>query len=159
MYDRNPYMQHVQAQFGQTNGQNGYAPNAANPYLYYQNSSTSWAPNPELQPRQAPVPSLSGRMVNSIDEISIQEVPMDNSISVFPQTDWKTIYTKTWTKEGTIKTEKYVLVQEESAQPQQAPAHVLLPQDIYERLDRIDETLKTLKAPERNRKNATKEEE
>src|SRR5690625_4963374 len=55
------------------------------------------------------VPSvLPGRQVANSDEITPQEVPMDGSVSLFPQQDYSCIYAKTWTKEGTIATLKFV---------------------------------------------------
>lgn len=33
---------------------------------------------------------------------------MDGSVSLFPQNDYSAIYAKTWTKDGTIATVKYV---------------------------------------------------
>ena len=52
--------------------------------------------------------SIPGRLVNNLDEITPQEVPMDGSVSLFPQNDYSAIYAKTWTKDGTIATVKYV---------------------------------------------------
>ena len=52
--------------------------------------------------------SIPGRLVNNLDEITPQEVPMDGSVSLFPQNDYSAIYAKTWTKDGTIlKFNKY----------------------------------------------------
>ena len=52
--------------------------------------------------------SIPGRLVNNLDEITPQEVPMDGSVSLFPQADYSAIYAKTWTKDGTIATVKFV---------------------------------------------------
>ena len=75
--------------------------------------------------------SIPGRLVNNLDEITPQEVPMDGSVSLFPQNDYSAIYAKTWTKDGTIATVKFVPEQPASAVPQKSP--------IEERLDRIDQ--------------------
>ena len=40
-------------------------------------------------------PSIPGRPVNNLDEITPQEVPMDGSVSLFPQNDYSVIYAKT----------------------------------------------------------------
>ena len=78
------------------------------------------------------VPSmLPGRQVANADEITPQEVPMDGSVSLFPQNDYSAIYAKTWTKDGTIATLKYVPEQPQAAAPQKSP--------IEERLDKIDQ--------------------
>lgn len=78
------------------------------------------------------IPSmLPGRQVANADEITPQEVPMDGSVSLFPKNDYSAIYAKTWTKDGTIATVKFVPEQPASAVPQKSP--------IEERLDRIDQ--------------------
>ena len=46
--------------------------------------------------------SIPGRLVNNLDEITPQEVPMDGSVSLFPTNDFSAIYAKTWTKDDTI---------------------------------------------------------
>lgn len=74
--------------------------------------------------------SIPGRTVNNLDEITPQEVPMDGSVSLFPQQDYSAIYAKTWTKDGTIATVKYIPEQPQMT-PQKSP--------IEERLDKIDQ--------------------
>lgn len=64
--------------------------------------------------------SIPGRLVNNLDEITPQEVPMDGSVSLFPQADYSAIYAKTWTKDGTIATVKFI-----PEQPQMVSIHAL----------------------------------
>ena len=81
--------------------------------------------------------SIPGRVVNTSDEITPQEVPMDGSVSLFPQSDYSCIYAKTWTKEGTIATVRYVPEQpQENGEPKKSP--------LEERLDRIEKQLESL---------------
>ena len=83
------------------------------------------------------VPSmLPGRQVANADEITPQEVPMDGSVSLFPQQDYSCIYAKTWTKEGTIATMKFVPEQPQAATEQKS--------SLEECLDRIDQKLEAL---------------
>ena len=89
--------------------------------------------NPGLQQRPN---MIYGRSVISADEITPQEVPMDGSVSLFPQQDYSCIYAKTWTKEGTIATLKFVPEQPQAATEQKSP--------LEERLDRIDQRLEAL---------------
>ena len=70
------------------------------------------------------------------EEILPQEVPMDGSVSLFPQNDYSCIYAKTWTKEGTIATMKFVPEQPQNGEPKKSP--------LEERLDRIDQQLESL---------------
>lgn len=118
--------------------------NPANPYL--SNPGSSYMLNNAGFQQQSPGysglnnfqhPSVSqqqmipGRPVSNLDEITPQEVPMDGSVSLFPQNDYSAIYAKTWTKDGTIATVKYVPEQPQAATPQKSP--------IEERLDKIDQ--------------------
>lgn len=85
------------------------------------------------RPSMAMIP---GRPIANADEITPQEVPMDGSVSLFPQQDYSCIYAKTWTKEGTIATMKFVPEQPQAATEQKSP--------LEERLDRIDQKLEAL---------------
>lgn len=68
-------------------------------------------PNPQ-QFQQLQVPPLQGRTVQSVEEITPNEVPMDSSVSFFPLADGSAIIAKTWASDGTIKTFRYVLEQQ-----------------------------------------------
>lgn len=86
--------------------------------------------------------SIPGRLVNNLDEITPQEVPMDGSVSLFPQNDYSAIYAKTWTKDGTIATVKFIPEQPQM-EPQKYP--------LEERLDRIDQRFDRLEKMLSNR--------
>ena len=79
---------------------------------------------------------IPGRPVANADEITPQEVPMDGSVSLFPQQDYSCIYAKTWTKEGTIATMKFVPEQPQAQEQQKSPLEI--------RLDSIDQQLEAL---------------
>ena len=79
---------------------------------------------------------IPGRLVANADEITPQEVPMDGSVSLFPQNDYSCIYAKTWTKEGTIATLKFVPEQPQNTEQQKSPLEM--------RLDSIDQQLEAL---------------
>lgn len=80
--------------------------------------------------------SIPGRMVNNLDEITPQEVPMDGSVSLFPQNDYSAIYAKTWTKDGRITTVKYIPEQPQATTEQKSP--------LEQHLDRIEQKLSDL---------------
>ena len=67
---------------------------------------------------------------------------MDGSVSLFPQSDYSAIYAKTWTKDGTIATVKFVPEQPQM-EPQKSP--------LEERLDRIDQRFDKLEKMLSNR--------
>ena len=91
--------------------------------------------------------SIPGRLVNNLDEITPQEVPMDGSVSLFPQNDYSAIYAKTWTKDGTIATVKFIPEQPQM-EPQKSP--------LEERLDRIDQRFDKLEKMLSNRNKSRK---
>lgn len=83
---------------------------------------------------------IPGRPVNNADEITPQEVPMDGSVSLFPQNDYSCIYAKTWTKEGTIATMKFIPEQPQNAESQKSPLEMRL-DSIDQRLEALDKKL------------------
>ena len=110
---------------------NPFYPNTANPYMVNNNYGASYAAQtggymagnqtPNLYQNQLNrIQSIPGRLVNNLDEITPQEVPMDGSVSLFPQADYSAIYAKTWTKDGTIATVKFIPEQPQM-EPQKSP--------------------------------------
>ena len=72
---------------------------------------------PQQVPQQNPQPqvnftqNLDGRIVNSAEEITPNEVPMNGSVSYFPLKDGKRIIGKRWNSDGTIDTAEFELVE------------------------------------------------
>nr|DAX11626.1 MAG TPA: hypothetical protein [Bacteriophage sp.] len=56
--------------------------------------------------QQQPV-GINGRIVQSVENINANEVPMDGSMAFFPKQDMSEIYVKGWNADGTIKTIVY----------------------------------------------------
>ena len=50
---------------------------------------------------------LNGRIVQVVESINANEVPMDGSMAFFPKQDLSEIYVKGWNADGTIKTIVY----------------------------------------------------
>ena len=84
-------------------------PNWNIPYPnYYQPNPIQYQQNPQMnQPQPVRIP-IAGRMVGNVSEIVPNEVPMDGSVSFFPQSDYSCIYAKKWNTDGTIQTVKFV---------------------------------------------------
>lgn len=101
--------------------------------------------------------SIPGRTVNNLDEITPQEVPMDGSVSLFPQNDYSAIYAKTWTKDGTIATVKFVPEQPQM-EPQKSPLEERLDR-IDQRFDKLEKMLSNRSKPYRKPQQNKKEEE
>lgn len=64
---------------------------------------------PQCQPQVQQSAGINGRVIDSIDTVMANEVPMTGETALFPTRDMQTIYTKQWQSDGTIKTFKYVL--------------------------------------------------
>lgn len=82
-------------------------------------------------------PALSGKVVNSLEEITVQDVPQDGTASFFPTADYSCIFAKQWGNNGLINTVKYV--PELQKEPTPAPD---LTEVILQRLDNIEKMLK-----------------
>lgn len=80
---------------------------------------------------------MPGRIVANADEIMPQEVPMDGSVSLFLQNDGSCIYAKTWTKDGTIQTIRFVPELPQTGDNQQKSP-------LEMRLDSIDQKLDSM---------------
>lgn len=110
----------------------------------YEQTSVQQNPRPQLpyannsQPNQTHSLLLSGRTVNTVDEIKPNEVPMDGSISLFPLSDYSCIYAKQWGTDGLINTVKYI--PDLNQAPKDSPAEDFNAL-ILERLDSIEKKL------------------
>lgn len=68
-----------------------------NPYQQYQQPQYQYQYQPQVQ-----MPALSGRMVNSFDEVTANDVPMNGTMAVFPKADLSEIECRQWNANGTI---------------------------------------------------------
>ena len=82
-----------------------------NPYMdrmnFLQNYQQSLQQQP-MQMNQQPMPQqmvgINGRIVQAVETINPNEVPMDGSVAFFPKQDLTEIYAKSWNADGTIRT-------------------------------------------------------
>lgn len=88
-------------------------------------------------PIQAPTQQRF-KIVNRLEDITPNDVPMDGTSGIFPLSDNSAIYVKSWNTDGTIKTIKYVPEEIES-EPQAKPQMTLA--ELKEWLDFKFETL------------------
>ena len=92
---------------------NNYMP-MQNPYAdrmnFLQNYQQSLQQQP-MQMNQQPMPQqiagINGRIVQAVENINANEVPMDGSMAFFPKQDMSEIYVKGWNADGTIRTIVY----------------------------------------------------
>lgn len=77
-----------------------YTPNYG---AYQYNPMASYQRYQQPEPTQG----ISGRVVQAIESINPNEVPMDGSVAFFPKQDMSEIYVKGWNADGTINTIVY----------------------------------------------------
>lgn len=80
--------------------------------------------NPYQQRYVPPVPAvqtgIAGKIVQSVEQVVANDVPMDGSVAVFPKQDMTEIYVKNWCADGTIRTLTYRPVQQDAPKEVQA---------------------------------------
>lgn len=77
-----------------------YTPNYG---AYQYNPMASYQRYQQPEPTQG----ISGRVVQAVETINPNEVPMDGSVAFFPKQDMSEIYVKGWNADGTINTIVY----------------------------------------------------
>lgn len=106
-------------------------------YMPYQNPYQQ----PVYQPAyQQPRGTITGRVVSSVDEVQVSEVPTDGTMALFPSADGTCVYGKRWTQDGSIATVRYV---QEKTEVKQDPMEVM-----SQKLDSIMATLEGMTASE-----------
>lgn len=81
---------------------------------------------------------IPGRVIHDISEIAPNEVPMDNTYSTFIRDDYKEIYMKTWSSDGSrIDTLRFILDEDQSQQQSQIDNT----QVILDRIDRLEKKI------------------
>lgn len=111
-------------------------------YMPMQQPYQPYQPQYQQMPTRM-VPQISGRVVNSLDDITVQEVPTDGTVALFPSADGSCIYSKRWTPDGNISTMRFVPEASE-AQPKQPSQLDIIGNRISELFDvveRIEERL------------------
>lgn len=93
----------------QYNPQQPYMDRLAGLQQYQQ---TLQQPQMQMQPQQMPV-GLNGKMVDVLDQITANDVPMDGSVAAFPKKNMSEICLKSWTPNGTIATDVFEPVLED----------------------------------------------
>ena len=94
----NPYMQPQNPYIDRMNFLQNYQQNLQQPLVP---TSMSGA-NQQAMPQQ--IVGINGRIVQAVENINANEVPMDGSVAFFPKQDLTEIYAKSWNADGTIRT-------------------------------------------------------
>lgn len=110
-------------------------------------------PMPQTQAQPKPFSPITGRVVNSLDEITVQEVPTDGTVAWFPSADGSCVYGKRWTPDGNITTMRFVPEAADTAPSQPDPFQVIndriseLFQLVEEIKDDMPMTVETRRTP------------
>ena len=75
-----------------------------NPYMDRMNFLQSYQQSLQQQPMPQQIVGINGRIVQAVETINPNEVPMDGSVAFFPKQDLTEIYAKSWNADGTIRT-------------------------------------------------------
>ena len=141
----------------------GYIPQQMQyPYMDRMNYLQSVQQNLQ-QPNQMCL-GLNGKIVDSLESIMANDVPMDIPFSIFPKRDLSEISVKYWTGEGKIATINFKpVIEDELQKPKEVISNDfnLMLEAISEKVDnlsnRLDEVLKT-KTNTKNKKEVTLDE-
>ena len=118
------------------NGSNSYF---QNPTAAPQFNQFQWQ-QPQSQYFSQRFMSIPGRTINDPGEVTPQEVPMDGSVSLFPKNDYSCIYAKTWNKDGTIATIRFI-PEPINAEPMKTDSYDDILTKIDSRLSSIEKKL------------------
>lgn len=78
-----------------------------NPYMDRMNFLQNYQQSLQQQPMPQQIAGINGRIVQAVENINANEVPMDGSMAFFPKQDMSEIYVKGWNANGTINTIVY----------------------------------------------------
>lgn len=97
----NPYVQSTNPYMDRMNFLQNYQQSLQQPVAGMQMSLA----NQQTMPQQPA--GINGRIVQTVENINANEVPMDGSMAFFPKQDLSEIYVKGWNANGTINTIVY----------------------------------------------------
>lgn len=97
----NPYMQPQNPYMDRMNFLQNYQQSLQQPVAGMQ------MPLANQQPMPQQIAGINGRIVQAVENINANEVPMDGSMAFFPKQDMSEIYVKGWNADGTIRTIVY----------------------------------------------------
>lgn len=146
-----PTQQMVQ---NQAMGNNTY--NQPYPPQYYQ-YTPNWNWNRPVMTNQAPIQNqpingvLPGKMINNLQEVRPNEVPMDGSASIFPMNDFSSIYVKAWGPDGNIQTLRFIPDVTTNKEVDQGPTEF---EKIMKELDAIKVKLGDLSGNQKQQKSS-----
>ena len=115
-------------------------------YPYQQQSVYQPMPQTVMSNQSRTFSPITGRVVNSLDEITVQEVPTDGTVAWFPSADGSCVYGKRWTPDGNITTMRFV-PEAADATPSQPDPFQLINARIDELVDLVEDISDNMPRP------------
>jgi len=109
------------------------------PQMPVNNPMSYMAPSMQQQLQQQSV--LNGKIVESIDNVKLTDVPMDGNSFYFPKADGTEIYTKRWLANGSTEVAVFKRVMEESQEEVEKFNFDEMEGNIMDKLNAIDERI------------------
>lgn len=100
----NPYQQPIMSNYVPQYGAYQYNP-MANIQRFQPQEQMQQSQVQQTIPQQ--IIGINGRVVQAVENINANEVPMDGSVAFFPKQDMSEIYVKSWNANGKINTTVY----------------------------------------------------
>ena len=118
------------------------------PFPQYPYQQQAYQPMPQtVMPNQSrTISPIAGRVVNSLGEITVQEVPTDGTVAWFPFADGSCVYGKQWTPDGNITTMRFV-PEAADATPSQPDPFQLINARIDELVDLVEDISDNMPRP------------
>lgn len=102
--------------------------------------------------------TLEGKMINSVNDITPDHVPMNGSVGFFPLSDYSRIIAKSWNSDGTITTVEYApVVQQETTteKVEEVNPNEAFFSEIIKRLDRLEDRMSNKNNYKKNKEDSS----
>ena len=111
------------------------------PQMPVNNPMTYFTPQMQQQIQQQQANVLNGKIVESIDNVKLTDIPMDGNSFYFPKADGTEIYTKRWLANGSTEVAVYKRFFEESEEQVEKFNFGEMEGNIMDKLNAIDERI------------------
>ena len=136
-----------------------------NPYIQQQRGyQQQEIPIQQYQPVQQQI-GINGKVIQTVENITANDVPMDGSVAFFPKNDLSEIYAKKWNSDGTICTVLFKPVlnnkSTETVENSEINSTEKLTKTVMERFDELEKRIDDFmnKSTQKQQVNRSKKEE
>lgn len=136
-----------------------------NPYIQQQRGyQQQEIPVQQYQPVQQQI-GINGKVIQTVENITANDVPMDGSVAFFPKNDLSEIYAKKWNSDGTICTVLFKPIlnnkSTETVENSEINSTEKLTKTVMERFDELEKRIDDFmnKSTQKQQVNRSKKEE